>query len=93
MRKIKIRGLVISAFWMFLSWGVLVAAKGFYDAFRGEPEANRYSPRPWEFISQQQWLTWSGFEITYGLACAGIAVLLWRCAPYLPRCIERKSDK
>jgi hypothetical protein len=93
MRKIKIRGLVMSAFWMFLSWGMLVAAKGLYDAFWGEPEANYYSPHKWEFVSQSQWLTWSGFELAYGLACAGVAVLLWKYAPFLPQYIERKSDK
>jgi hypothetical protein len=93
MKKIKIRGLVVSASGIFLSWGAIVEFKGIFDAFWGEPEANFYSPNKWDFISQKQWLTWSGFEIAYGLACAGIALLLWKYARLLPPYIERKSDK
>jgi hypothetical protein len=91
MEKIKIRGLVRSAGWLFIIWGAVVTAKGFWDAFFGEPESNLYSPEKWEFITRHQWLTWSGFEITYGLACMGIALLLWRYAVRLPEYRERPT--
>ncbi|MHB9155790.1 MAG: hypothetical protein ACYC5N_08905 [Endomicrobiales bacterium] len=91
MEKIKVRGLVCSAGWIFFLWGCAVTIKGFRDAFWGEPEANLYSPSRWEFVSQNQWLTWSGFEIAYGLACAGIAFLLWNYARRLPDFIERQA--
>jgi hypothetical protein len=89
MKKIKIRGLALSAGWIFLIWGALVALKGFWDVFWGEPEANFYSSAKWEFISKHQWLTWSGFEITYGVACIGVAYLLRKYAQYLPDYIEK----
>lgn len=91
MEKVKIRGLVHSAGWIFFFWGCIVTLKGFRDAFIGEPEANLYSPAPWEFVSRHQWLTWAGFEITYGLACAGLAYILWKYARRLPEFIERQS--
>jgi hypothetical protein len=93
MKKIKIRGLVVAASWIFLAWGGIVAVKGVYDAFWGEPEANFFSPQKWDFISRHQWLTWTGFEITYGLACVGIALVLRAYAPLLPPYIERNTDK
>ena len=92
MGKLKIRGLVVCASWIFAVWGVLVSFKGFWDVFLGEPESNFYSQTKWEFVSQQQWLTWSGFEITYGIACISIAYLLKIYAERLPEFIERKTD-
>jgi len=89
MEKIKVRGLVRIAGWIFICWGAVAALKGFWDAFLGEPEANLYSPKPWEFISRNQWFTWAGFEITYGLACIAIAFLLWKYAVRLPEYMER----
>jgi hypothetical protein len=93
MERIKIRGLVRSAGWIFLAWGTVAAAKGLWDVFIGEPEANAYSLRPWEFISRDQWLTWSGFELTYGLACVALALALWKYAQRLPEWIERPSSR
>ncbi|MBN1824398.1 MAG: hypothetical protein JW803_08775 [Endomicrobiales bacterium] len=93
MEKIKVRGLVRSAGWIFVAWGGLVAVKGFWDVFLGEPEANYYSLNKWDFVSQKQWLTWSGFEITYGLACVAIALVLWKYAPRLPEFIEKRKEK
>lgn len=91
MEKIKIRGLVYCAGWIFIVWGSLVAIKGFWDIFWGEPEANLYSLNKWEFISQKQWLTWAGFEITYGLACIAVAYALWKYSKRLPEYIERNN--
>jgi len=91
MEKIKIRGLVFSAGWIFLAWGLLVAAKGFWDSFLGEPEANLFSPQKWEFVTKSQWLNWAGFEIAYGLACAALALVLRAYALQVPEYIERKN--
>lgn len=55
----------------------------------GEPEANLYSPVKWQFVTREQWLRYSGFELTYGLACLGLAVLLWRYSRFLPEWIQR----
>lgn len=92
MEKLKVRGLVVCASWIFAVWGILVSIKGFWDVFFGEPESNYYSQVKWEFVSQQQWLTWSGFEITYGIACISIAYLLRKYSAKLPYFIERKAD-
>jgi len=92
MKKLKIRGLAVCASWILAVWGTLVSVKGFWDVFFGEPESNYYSQTKWEFISQKQWLTWSGFEITYGITCISIAYLLVKYAEKLPEFIERKTD-
>jgi hypothetical protein len=91
MEKIKIRGLFQSAGWIFFIWGSIVAVKGAYDVFWGEPEANYFSAAKWEFVSRQQWYTWSGFEISYGLACIGVAYLLRTVARRVPVVIARSS--
>jgi hypothetical protein len=91
LEKIKIRGLVRSSGWIFGIGGGVAVLKGLWDVFVGEPEANYYSPHKWDFVTQQQWLTWSGFEIAYGAACIGIACLLWKYTERLPECIERNS--
>ena len=84
MEKIKIKGLARMAGWMFYAWGGLVAFKGLYDAFFGEPEANLYSPEKWQFVTQRQWARWSGFEMAYGLACVGLGLACWVAAKRLP---------
>ncbi len=91
--KIKIRGLVVIAGWIFAVWGTLLAALGLYHCFFGEPEANYYSLTPWEFVTRDQWLRWSGFEMAYGLACAGIGFLCWEYAKYLPEWISRDKEE
>ena len=93
MKKVKIRGLASTAGWIFFVWGALVALKGFWDLFIGEPEANIYSPEKWQFISRKQWMTWSGFEVTYGIACLGVAYLLWRYSKRLPEYLEKPVSK
>lgn len=91
--KIKIRGLVRIAGWIFMVWGALLTVLGLYHAFIGEPEANYYSLTPWEFVTREQWLRWSGFETAYGLACAGIGFLCWEYAKRLPEWIERDRQE
>lgn len=89
MERIKIRGLAHGTAVAFAVWGLVVAAKGLFDLFLGEPEANRYSARPWEFITREAWLRYGGFELVYGLACLGLAWALWRYARFLPEAISR----
>ncbi len=88
--RVKIRGLVRGPGWAFLAWGVLVLAKGIYDLFRGEPDANLYSSRPWEFISREAWLRYAAFEAVYGACCLALSGLLFGYARRLPETIERE---
>lgn len=90
--KVKIRGLVRIAGWIFVCWGGVVATLGLYHSFWGEPEANYYSLRKWEFVTQEQWLRWSGFEIVYGLACLGIGFCCCEFAKRLPEWILRDKQ-
>lgn len=87
--KIKIRGLARIAGWIALVWGTGFGILGLFHAFIGEPEANAYSLDKWQFVSQEQWLRWSGFEITYGLACMGLGLLCWEYAKRLPDWVSR----
>jgi hypothetical protein len=87
--KVKIRGLATIAGWIALGWGLAFGFAGLFHAFIGEPEANVYSLEKWQFVSQEQWLRWSGFEITYGLACMGLGLLCWEYAKRLPEWISR----
>jgi hypothetical protein len=89
LETIKIRGLVRLAAAIFAGWGGPVALKGLYDLFLGEPEANLYAPKPWAFVTQEQWLRWSGFELAYGLACLGLAWYCWRWSARLPETVRR----
>ena len=93
MEKLKIRGLLHIAGRIFFGWGLFVGIKGIWDAFIGEPEANFFSPHKWEFVTRQQWFTWSGFEIAYGAACVMAAILLFHYAKRLPIFIERPVQK
>ena len=93
MKKLKFRGLFVAAGWMFVLWGGIVMVKGFYDLLIGEPEANYFSPRPWDFVTRSQWANWAGFEVTYGLTCVGVAYLLWKFAPRVPEYMECCSER
>ncbi len=93
MEKIKIRGLLHIAGRIFFIWGVFVSLKGVWDAFIGEPEANYFSQHKWEFVTRQQWFTWSGFEIAYGAACILTALILFHYAKRLPLFIERQTTQ
>ncbi len=86
---IKIKGLARLAAAIFAGWGGLVAFKGLWDLFAGEPEANLYAPQKWDFVTEAQWLRWSGFELAYGMACLGLAWYCLRWARRLPATIER----
>lgn len=90
--KVKIRGLARIAGWIFWIWGGAIFVLGFYHAFFGEPEANYYSPKKWDFVSQEQWLRWSGFEIVFGIACMAVGFLCWEFAKRLPEWIEREKQ-
>lgn len=90
MEKIKIRGLPRIAAAILGAWGALVFLKALYDLFVGEPEANLYSPEKWQFVTQEQWLRYGGFELAYGGACLALAWLLLRYARFLPEHVERK---
>jgi hypothetical protein len=87
--KVKIRGLAKLAASLFAAWGAAVSLKAVYDLAWGEPEANLYSPKPWDFVTQDQWLRWGGFELAYGLACLGLAWYLWSASRFLPETVDR----
>jgi hypothetical protein len=89
---IKVRGLARLAAALFGGWGALVAFKGIYDLFWGEPEANLYAPAPWAFVTKEQWLRYGGFELVYGLACLGIMAYLVSYARFLPETIRRPAE-
>ncbi|MBI5245162.1 MAG: hypothetical protein HY922_15980 [Elusimicrobia bacterium] len=88
--RIKVRGLARIASILFGLWGAVVAPKGLYDLLGGEPEANLYAPRPWAFVTQEQWRRYAGFELAYGLACLALAWLLWRYSRFLPKTLDRE---
>ncbi len=89
--KMAVRGLAHLAAWMFLAWGSLTALKGLWDCFGGEPEANYFSPHPWEFVTRAQWMRYAGFELAYGLACLGVAAALRAYGRRLPESVERET--
>ena len=90
--KVKVRGLARLSAWAFAAWGSVVLVKGVYDLFWGEPEANRYSPEPWGFITREQWLRYGGFELAYGLACLGVCLFLLKYSRFLPETITRPRE-
>ena len=87
--RVRIRGLAVIAAWIFGLWGAVVAPKGVYDLLWGAPEANRYAPEPWAFVSREAWLRYGGFELAYGLACLALAWYLVRFSRFLPETVER----
>ena len=89
METIKIRGLARLTAAIFAGWGGLVAFKGVWDLFGGEPEANLYAPQKWAFVTEAQWMRYAGFELAYGLACLGLAWYCLRWARRLPETVER----
>src|SRR4051812_18715695 len=90
--KVAVRGLAFLAAWIFLAWGGLVCLKGLYDLVWGQPEANFYSPRPWDFVTRPQWARWSAFEAVYGLACAGLGWAARTYAGRLPEWVAREKS-
>jgi hypothetical protein len=90
--KVKIRNLVRLASWILGLWGAAIVPKGLYDIFWGEPEANMYAPQPWAFVSYEQWLRYSGFELSYGISCLALAWFLWRYSCFLPETVTRLRE-
>ncbi len=82
--KVKIRGLVRVAGWMFLVWGAVVSVKGLLDAFILMPES--------EFVPMDKWVKYAGFEACYGLACVAVAGLLFAYGRRVPEWIERPKS-
>ena len=87
--KIKTRGLARLNSWSFGVWGTIVTLKAIYDLFAGEPEANRFAPRQWAFVTQEQWLRYAGFELAYGLALLALAWYAARFSRLLPDVVTR----
>lgn len=93
METIKIRGLARLAAAIFAGWGGLAAVQGAYNLLGGEPEANRYAPKAWAFVTRAQWGRYAAFEMVYGLSCIALA---WYCARWsrrLPQTIQRVRRK
>ncbi|MFA5138622.1 MAG: hypothetical protein WC728_05255 [Elusimicrobiota bacterium] len=90
-RRIKVRGLWRIAAWIFGLWACLVAPKGFYDLFWGEPEANLYAPSAWAFVTREQWARYARFELIYGLCLAALACWLWRYSRLLPETVVSRD--
>jgi hypothetical protein len=89
LETIKIKGLARLTAAIFAGWGGLICFKGIWDLFWGEPEANVYAPQKWAFVTEAQWLRYAGFELTYGLACLGLAWYCLRFARRLPETVKR----
>jgi hypothetical protein len=87
--KVYIAPLARLAAWIFSVWGILIILKAFYDLFLGEPEANLYSARPWQFVSLPQWMRYSGFELSYGAACLALAAGIRAYSKLLPKTLNR----
>ena len=90
LETIRIRGLARLAAAIFAGWGGLIAFKGVWDLCVGEPEANLYAPQKWAFVTEAQWMRYAGFELTYGLACAGLAWYCLRWSRRLPETAARR---
>jgi hypothetical protein len=88
-RKIIVRDLALLGARIFFVWGALVLAKGLWDCFGGQPEANYYSPEPWQFVTRDQWLRYAGFEVAYGAACLAVAWVIKFYSRRLPETTER----
>jgi len=91
--KVKIRGLARLAAWILGVWGAVVSGKALYDLFVGEPEANLFAPRPWAFVTRQQWLRYGGFELAYGLALLALAWYALEFARFLPETVVRDRQE
>jgi hypothetical protein len=91
--KVGARGLARLAAWIFFAWGAVLALKGLYDAFLGQPEANYYSPKPWQYVTREQWFRWVGFEIAYGAACLGLGLAALEYAKRLPVFVLREKKE
>jgi len=87
--KVKIRGLAYVVASILGAWGTLVSLKAVYDLSVGEPEANLYSADKWQFVTEEQWLRYAGFELAYGAALLALAWAVYKYARFLPVWLER----
>ena len=87
--KVAVAGLGRLAAGILWAAGGGVGAKGVWDCFGGQPEAQFFSPRPWTFVTHAQWARFAVFEISFGLACAGVGWAAWVYARRLPAWRER----
>ncbi len=87
--KVAVAGLARLAAGMMWAAGGLVGAKGAWDCFAGQPEAQYFSPRPWMFVNQAQWARFAGFELTFGLSCVALGWGIWVYSLRLPAWRER----
>jgi hypothetical protein len=92
-RKVAVRGLARLASLIFFVWGGLMTGKALWDCFGGQPEANYFSPRPWQFVTREQWFRYAGFELAYGLSCLALAWAILVYAKRLPVWVERNTSK
>lgn len=68
--KKEIKGLVKLTGWIFYGWGVLVTFFGFLRLLNiNKPDS--------EFVTAENWLRFSVFQITYGMICVGVGYLLF----------------
>ncbi|MEK7388407.1 MAG: hypothetical protein AAB036_01780 [Elusimicrobiota bacterium] len=87
---IKIRGLARLAAAFFAVWGVLAFPKGVYDLLGGEPEANLYAPKPWAFVTHDEWTRYALFELIFGASCLALTWYCLRWSRRLPETIRRE---
>ncbi len=92
-KKTAIRGLASLASVIFFAWGALIVLKGVWDVCGGQPEANFFSPQPWEFVTREQWFRYAGFEIIYGVTCLALGWYIRRVGKHLPEWIEREETQ
>lgn len=93
MQKVKVRGLVLIPAWIFLLWGSLILLKSFCDLLWGQPESNFYSPKPWDFVSREEWLRYAGLGLCYALSCLAAGWFLFSYGGLLPHFVERKKKE
>lgn len=87
--KVAVAGLARLAGGIFFVGGGFVGTKGVWDWFRGVPVAHFFSQHSWSFVTQTQWARFAVFELTVGLACAGLGWAAWVYSYKLPTWIER----
>jgi hypothetical protein len=88
-KKMAVRGLAVLAGRLFFAWGIVVSVKGLWDIFYGQPDANFYSPAPWQFVTQAEWRRYAGFELCYGLASLLIGRAIFLFSRKLPVYVEK----
>jgi hypothetical protein len=92
--RVAVAGVARFAAWVFWGVGGVAVAKGAWDLFVGQPEANFFSQQPWSIVSRSSWFRFIGFEIAFGVAngFSGWAVWLFsrRLPPWFGRPVVRE---